>query len=299
MRPILAARRGLPCALLAGLALLTPAAAASEPIAAAAEIAGAVERPRLPLWELGMAAAAVSVPDYPGSDRNRLRVLPLPYGIYRGKTLRADDEGVRSRYRFSPTLELDLSFGGALPADSRGNAAREGMPDLDLLLELGPQLTVVLAEPERGASWRLALPARAVFSTDLTDFRWRGLLFAPELSYARTRVGGSAWTSSLSMGSDFGTAPLTRYFYEVAPEYARPGRPAYRAEAGYLESSLTAALSRTFGEKLTLFAFGRATSLRGSSNADSPLLREDLNFTVGLGFTYSLRRSRETVSIED
>ena len=293
------ARTGPLAALTVGLALSLPAKAAEPGELTATIPAAAIEREQLPLWELGIAAAGVSVPDYPGADRNRLRVLPIPYGIYRGRTLRADDEGVRSRYRFSPSVELDLSFGGALPADSRGNAAREGMPDLDLLLELGPQLTFVLAKPVRGVAWRLALPVRGVFSSDFGSFHSRGILFAPELSYNRTRVGGSAWTSGISLGSSIGTAPLTRYFYEVAPEYARVGRPAYEARGGYLESSLTASLSRMIGKNLTVFTFGRASSLQGSANADSPLLRDDLNLTLGLGFTYSLRRSQETVSLED
>lgn len=285
--------------LVASLGLTCLPSSADEMAEVAPAPVGTDERARLPLWELGVAAAAVTVPDYPGADRNRLRALPLPYGIYRGKTLRADDEGVRSRYRFSPSAELDLSFGGALPADSRGNAARAGMPDLDVMLEVGPQLTLLLAEPVRGASWRLALPVRAVFSTDFSNFRSRGLLLAPELSYARTKVGNSAWTSSLALGSSFGTAPLTRYFYEVAPEFARPERPAYTAESGYLESSLTAAVSRLFGDKLTVFSFIRGTSLHGAANSDSPLLRDEFNLTVGVGFSYSLRRSRETVSAED
>lgn len=284
--------------LLAGLSLLALIASA-EPTAVVSPTISSAERAALPLWELGVAAASVSVPDYPGADRNRLRVLPLPYAVYRGKTLRADDGGVRSRYRFSPTAELDVSFGGALPADSSGNAAREGMPDLDLLLEAGPQLTLQLAAPEPGASWRLALPVRGVFSTDFSNFKSRGLLFGPELSYARSKVAGSAWTTSLTAGSSFGTAPLGRYFYAVAPEFARADRPAFAAKHGYLESSLTAAASRSFRDKLNLFAFGRVTSLHGATNADSPLLRDKLNLTVGVGFTYRLRRSAETVSAED
>lgn len=281
------------------LAMLPLAAKASETSVVVSAPASSVARDELPLWELGVAAAGVSVPDYPGADRNRLRVLPLPYGVYRGKTLRADDEGVRSRYQFSPTAELDVSFGGALPADSSGNAAREGMPDLDFLLEAGPQLKLTLAKPAPGTAWQLALPVRAVFSTDFTNFKSRGLLFAPELSYSRTNVAGSAWTTSLAAASSFGTAPLGRYFYEVAPEFARPDRPAFSAEGGYLESSLTAAVSRQFQRKLTVFVFGRATSLHGAANTDSPLLRDELNYTLGAGFTYSLRRSQETVSAND
>lgn len=284
--------------LFAGFTLL-PFAVVAQPATVAEPVVSSAERAELPLWELGVAAIGVSVPDYPGADRNRLRVLPLPYAIYRGKTLRADDEGLRSRYLFSPTAELDVSFGGALPADSSGNAAREGMPDLDLLLEVGPQLTLRLAEPEPGASWRLVLPVRGVFSTDFSNFKSRGLLFAPELTYARSKVAGSAWTTSLTASSGLATESLHRYFYEVAPEFAQPARPAYEARGGYLESSLTAAVSRGFRDRLNVFVFGRVTSLHGAANADSPLLRDDLNFALGAGFTYRLRRSTETVSADD
>lgn len=286
-------------ALIGVLTLLPLAARAAELGVGPSTKPSATEREQLPLWELGVAAAAVTVPDYPGADRNRVRALPLPYAIYRGRTLRADDDGVRSRYRFSPTAEIDLSFGGALPADSKGNAAREGMPNLDLLLELGPQLILVLAEPLPGATWRLALPVRAVASTDFSSFDARGFRFAPELTYAQERVGGSPWTSSFTIGSSIATKSLTRYFYEVQPPFARVDRPAYEAKAGLVESSLTATVSRLFFDRLTVFTFGQLSSLTGSANADSPLLRDKLNFTVGAGFTYSLLRSPQTVSAQD
>ena len=164
---------------------------------------------------------------------------------------------------------------------------------------MGPQLTLKLAEPVPGASWRLVLPVRAVFSTDFTNLKSQGLLFAPELSYARRKVAGSAWTMSLTASSSFATEALHRYFYAVDPAFARSDRPAYAARAGYLESSLTAAVSRGIGEKLNVFVFGRATTLQGAANASSPLLRDDLNLAIGAGFTYRLRRSTETVSAHD
>ncbi|MFZ1980807.1 MAG: hypothetical protein WAU61_05820, partial [Smithella sp.] len=37
-----------------------------------------------PLWELGVGLGLLQMPDYRGSDENRLYVLPYPYVIYRG-----------------------------------------------------------------------------------------------------------------------------------------------------------------------------------------------------------------------
>lgn len=276
-------------ALVAACCLALPAVAAAQPAAP----------PPLPLWEIGLVGSTAILPDYPGADRNRVRVLPLPYAIYRGERLRADNGGLRGRYRFSPDVELDLSFGGALPADSDGNPAREGMPDLDLLLEIGPRLTVVFARPNSDSSVSVALPVRAVFSTDFSDIDQRGLLIAPELVYSDRQLAGSAWRTRLSIGPVFGTEPLMDYFYGVAPAFARTDRPAFETEGGYLESRLSLALSRPLSKAFTIFTFLRLSSLEGATNADSPLLRETFNYSGGVGLAYTFRRSQAAVRNED
>lgn len=254
--------------------------------------------PPLPLWELGAVGTGASVADYPGADRNQVRVLALPYAIYRGKTLRADDAGLRGRYRFTPDAELDLSFGGALPV-GRGNAARQGMPQLDLLLEVGPRLTLVFARPSADAAWSLAVPVRAVFSTDFTSIGSRGLITTPELVYTDRKLAGSAWRTRLAAGPVFASQGLMDYFYTVAPTFARADRPAYQAQGGYLQSRLTASASRAFNDALTLFTFAQASSLHGASNTHSPLLRDDFNWALGFGIAYTLRRSTQIVASED
>ncbi len=282
---LIAACCTLPYALLPGPAAAVAPAAAPTP-----------ERP--PLWEYGVITTVATLPDYPGADRNQLRVLPLPYAVYRGKTLRADGGGVRGRYRFTADTELDLSFGGALPV-GRGNPVREGMPKLDLLLEIGPRLTLVFARPSVGAAWSLALPVRAVFSTDFTQIASRGVVTTPELIYSNQRLADSDWRGRLAIGPVFASGALADYFYRVGPEFVRADRPAYEARGGYLESRLTLAFSRAFSDALTLFAFGRASALQGATNADSPLLRQQLNWATGVGLAWTFRRSAETVDFED
>lgn len=252
----------------------------------------------LPLWEVGIVTTGASLPDYPGADRNQIRALPLPFAIYRGNTVRADGGGLRGRYRFSADTEIDVSFGGALPV-GRGNSAREGMPKLDLLLEAGPRLTLVFARPRPGASYSLAAPLRAVFSTDFSGIASEGFIATPELVYSDQTLLGSRWRTRFAAGPVFVSRGLADYFYGVAPAFARVDRPAYRAEAGYLESRLSFTASRAFTEALTLFVFGRASSLHGASNGDSPLLRDELNWATGFGLAYSLRRSQQSVASED
>ena len=246
-----------------------------------------------------MVGSFAVLPDYPGSDHSRLRILPLPYAIYRGRTVRADNGGLRGRYRFTPDAEVDLSIGGALPASTRGDQARQGMPNLDLLLEVGPRLTITFLRPKSDASAGLELPVRAVFSTDFRDIEARGFVFAPEAFYTDHRIGNSAWRGRIGIGPVFATEQLMDYFYTVAPIYALPDRPAYNAKAGYLESRLNLAFGRDLKKNLSLFVFGRASSLAGATNADSPLLRRNFNVSAGLGVAYTFARSVETVPAEN
>ncbi len=254
--------------------------------------------PPQPLWEFGLVSTIATVPDYPGADRNQFRVLPLPYAIYRGKTVRSDSGGLRGRYRFTADTELDVSFGGALPV-GRGNEAREDMPELDLLLEIGPRITLTFARPKVDSSWSFVVPVRAVFSTDFTSIDSRGFITTPELVYADRQLAGSQWRARFGLGPVFATEGLNDYFYQVAPRFALADRPAYDARRGYMESRISATFVRAFNDSWTLFTFARLSSLQGASNADSPLLREKTNLAAGLGVAWTFRRSTETVTFED
>jgi outer membrane scaffolding protein for murein synthesis (MipA/OmpV family) len=278
---------------LIALVLAAPGLALAQPPEAPLD---ASENP--PLWEAGLVVAGATLPDYPGADRTQLRAFPFPFFIYRGKNFRTDNGGLRGRYRFSTDTELDLSFGGALPV-GRGNTAREGMPELDFLLEAGPRLNVVFWRREGGASASLLWPARVVFSTDLSNFEHQGFLTAPELAYSTRRLGGSQWRARFSAGAILATEPLMDFFYGVSPEFATPTRPAYVAEGGLLETRFTVSAAREFSPRFSLFTFGRLSSLDGTANTASPLVRERLNVSLGLGIAYTFRRSQQRVSPED
>ena len=125
---------------------------------------GALAQPRMggerrPLLEAGVFGGGGWIPDYPAAGQNHLRGLALPYVLYRGEVLRSDDRGVRGRFYRKDDLEFSLSFGGALGARSRDNRAREGMPNLDYLGEVGPAL--------RWVAWRDGTKRRAVLELPL------------------------------------------------------------------------------------------------------------------------------------
>ena len=122
--------------------------------------------PTKPLWELCVAGGALYSPDYPAADKNSLHLLALPYVIYRGDFLRlGKDSIVKGVFIDNNYAELNLSLAASFNSNSNHNNARRGMPDLDYLVEIGPQLKIKLGKLFGGRT-ELQLPVRAVFSTD-------------------------------------------------------------------------------------------------------------------------------------
>jgi outer membrane scaffolding protein for murein synthesis (MipA/OmpV family) len=257
----------------------------------------AAQEVRLPMFEAGVAGGGGWLPDYPAADQNHLRGIVVPYVIYRGEVLRADDQGVRGRVLRGERVGLDLSFSGAFPSSSDDNKARRGMPDLDWQGEVGPALRLTLwrdaAHPRRV---NLELPVRAVFSSDLTSVSYRGFVFSPELAYEDRNIGFTGARLRIGLGPIFATSRLQQYFYDVAPEYARADRPAYRADGGYLGTRLQFSYRVPITEHISFVGGGRVENFAGAANADSPLHRQDWNGTVALGFAWSFYRSETMVA---
>lgn len=251
------------------------------------------DAPALPRWEAGLAAGAGRVPDYPGADQSHWRGIVLPYVIYRGPVLRVDERGIRSRFLDTAHWELDLTASGAFNA--RSNERRQGMPELDYLFGIGPQL-VYKGWATQGSGPTLHLKLRALGSTDFERLDSRGASFAPELRWRLRGVAGPASTLTLSVEPTWTSRPLQRYFYEVEPSQATATRPAYRARAGYLGTEFGAALRQRLDRELSWFVTGSVTSLHSATNVASPLLASRGNVAIGAGLVWTPWRSREAAA---
>ncbi|MFO1251919.1 MAG: MipA/OmpV family protein [Inhella sp.] len=138
--------------------------------------------------------------------------------------------------------------------------------------------------------WQALMPLRAVF--DLSDgMARRGWAFEPELVYARRSAG--RWRYSLGIGAIAADRRLADTFYGVQPAQALPERPAYAARAGLVAWRLSSGFSRPLGSDWRLFGFARLDSVAGAANRDSPLVRQTLGWSAGLGLSYTFARSSE------
>ena len=264
-------------------------------LAALALLAGAArlaaQEVRRPLLEAGVFGGGGLVPDYPAADRAQARPLLLPWLVYRGELFQSDENGLRGRLYRATDLELTINFNGSL-ASSASGGAREGMPDLDYLGEIGPSL--------RWSAWRdetrrtrlsLEVPLRAAFGTDLSRIRHRGFVFAPEIALERFAVVTPEGRARIGLGPVFASGGLMDYWYRVKPNEARPERPEYNADCGFLGLRLQFSYRTPLTERLSLTAGGRVENFSGATNEGSPLFRSDFNVTVVGGLSMTLYRT--------
>lgn len=245
--------------------------------------------PNLPLWEAGIGAAVFNTPAYPGASDRSNRGLVLPFLLYRGKVLRADQQGVGARLLDTDKVEFDIGFAGALPSRSDDVEARRGMPDLGTLVEFGPRVKYKFADLGEAGRLRFELPVRAVIEAR-GGLRRQGWTTEPRFVWER-RGDGGRWTMEAQVGAVFGDRRIHGYFFDVAPQYATADRPAYRAGSGLMLVRTGVFGTVRVNPDVRAFAFVRLDSYAGNANRESPLFRKDVGASAGVGLAWTLARS--------
>lgn len=266
------------------LNLAACAASLSLPLTVSAQ-----DRPGLPLWEAGIGSAALSMPAYPGASVRSSRILPFPILIYRGEVLRADQSGIGARLFQSERAEFDVGLAGALPVEADDVPERVGMPELGGMFEFGPRLKLRLAQPSALSNVRFELPLRAVFEAR-GGIHHRGYSIEPKLAY-EVRDARAAWTLEANLSAVWADGQLQRHFYEVAPQYVAPGRPAYAADGGLLLTRVGLYGTRRINDDVRLLGYVRLESYSGAANRASPLHRRDTGSAAGVGVMWTLGRA--------
>ncbi len=258
-------------------------------------LSGTVHAEQKPLWELGGGIGYIDFPDYRGSDERSRYFLPIPFFIYRGDLIQIDRESVRSRLFKSERMELDISLNGSVPVDSDDNEARRGMDDLDPTIEIGPVLKVhLLEDPTQKYQLDLRLPVRAVISSGIEHV---GFTAQPQLNLdVANPLGFVGWKLGLVTGPLFGDTDYHNYFYGVEPQFAHPGRAAYKADGGYAGAQVITALSKRF-PRYWVGGFLKWDTLDKASFEDSPLVRDNSNLTAGLAISWVFKVSDRLVDV--
>ncbi|MEY3251733.1 MAG: hypothetical protein RL227_706 [Pseudomonadota bacterium] len=273
-------------ALLCAGALCTSTPAQAQPADEPGPEAADDGRPPQPLWEAGIAAFGARSPAYPGARQRTSNAIALPYLLYRGRVLRAEQGTVGVRAAKTERMELDVGFAGSFGSAASDNDARRGLPDIGTLVEFGPRLRWRLG-PAFGGNLGAAVPLRGVFDHN-TRYEYRGMALEPSISWSRRAAG---FNFGGSLGLLIADARLADTFYGVAPVFATAGRPAYEAQAGLVATRLSFNLSRRLGPDWVVFGFARVDSVRGAANESSPLVDKTRGTAMGLGVSWTFARS--------
>ena len=256
-----------------------------------------------PLWEFGLGPVGFYLPDYRGADQSRGYIYPFPYVVYRGDFFKIDRYGIRTLFIDTDRVELDLSGYGTPPVDSSKNTARQGMPDLNPTIEVGPAVNITLARDKPTSyTYRLdlRLPVRAAFATNLySEFQGIGFTSYPNLSLdLRPEFLGGRWNVGIQAGVLYGSQRYHQYFYSVSPQFATPTRPAYSAPGGYSGAVFVASFSRRF-DKVWVGGYVRYDNLSGAVFDPSPLVLRNSAIGGGIAIAWVFAESDRKVEADD
>lgn len=250
----------------------------------------------LPRYEYGVIGIASTLPHYRGSDESTNYYFPVPYFIYRGEWFKANREGLRGIFWRSKRFTTEISLSGNPPV-SDDNEAREGMDELDAIIEIGPALRFYFRDDGEWNSFYMQANVRATTSIgfdDGVDTAYQGFTSGLTITYLNsTLLKEQKIRFHVNGGLKFSSSEFNKYFYEVAPEFATDQRTSYEAEGGYGGLHLSGSIVKEFGSKFRVGVYGRWLNNSGTVYEDSPLMREDNNYVLGAMLIWKIGESEE------
>lgn len=255
-----------------------------------------IPRKKLPVYEYGVMALGAHLPHYRGSDEYSTYAFPLPYFVYRGEKIKANRDGVRGIFMRYNNFETAVSLSGNPPVSDE-NEAREGMAELDGIIELGPAMRYYFYEyGERDACY-LQYNVRAAFSIgfdDGLDISSQGFISDLSLIYKNSSLFEAQHLRyHFSTGPQFADSRFHSYFYDVNEDDVTVTRERYSAGSGYGGWQLSASILKELTSKIWLGLYARWMNSDGVSFEDSPLVEETNNYVVGSMFIWKFGESEE------
>lgn len=241
-------------------------------------------------WELGVGLSVLDIPFYPGSSQSKAYLVPIPHILYRSENIEIDN-GLQATFLKTPKVRIDLSADFGVPVNSVDSTSRIGMPDIDLVIQIGPSVELTLAggrfEPSHT---RLEFPVRAAVATDFASAEQVGWIFEPRLTYETRRPYKTGFAYLLSAGLRYASEEYNDYYYAVDPAFATATRSAFDAGSGY-SGLFVDAIANWRTDDLIYFAFVRYQNLTAAVFEDSPLVEQKDYFFIGAGLTWVFARN--------
>ena len=238
--------------------------------------------------ELGIGGFATSLPKYIGSNERNNYALPFPYIYYKSDRLELDRNAFTGFIWRKNNWYLDVSASGSIPVKSNNTKVREAMPDINFVGEIGPVLKYYFIGDINSAEQLLVgFHTRKAFSIDLSSIKTVGWSYGPSIQYSQNIAPFSNGNLSLdaSLNIDFSDDNYLNFYYGVSEQYAKLERETFEMESGYKGSSLSLGFTWD-NDKIWLGSFIKYNTLGGAKQQDSPLVKKDNNWSIGLGLVW-------------
>ena len=237
--------------------------------------------------EVGLGMSAVHVPHYIGSDEAEDFYLPFPYLRYRSEKISVDRNLIQANLWRTGNWSLEISLGGAVKVDSDKNEARQGMSDLDFIIEAGPAVHYYFqGNRKQENALYFELPLRGAISTDFTAGEYRGYTFNPRVVWRRGyQMGPYEVRPQLTVGIRTASSHYHDYTYGVKGQDVTEQRQQYKAQSGYGGFQLGYSTAVLWSDWLVA-GFMRYVNISGAAYDDSPLVKKENSVLLGVASAY-------------
>lgn len=236
-------------------------------------------------WELGMGVGHLTTSAYIGSSETVTLTTPVPFIKLKTDWFDLSEGSLKMKWFEETPFRLSFNFDVGLPVDSSDIALRQGMADLDPVLQFGPMLSYQL-KPSGSVNWKVELPLLYAFSVAGSDSASQGWTFTPRIAM---RLLLSETTSPLdlevSLGPVYGAKKIHQYYYSVLQDDVTADRNAYDAEGGYAGYRLNISFTKRVDE-LWFGLYLRYHNLSGAKYSDSPLVDQNDYWLVTFAMSY-------------
>ncbi len=233
-------------------------------------------------WTIGGGIGHLNANAYIGTNEKTIINVPFPYFKLSTKWFDANKESTQLKLFNQTPFRLGLNYDVSLPVKSEDISKREGMSDLDPLLQIGPMLSYQL-NINSNFVWKWELPLLYAFSINDRTFNPNGWNVMPRIS-ANLIITEFKSTSSLtwSFGPVYGSKQYHQYYYSINDADSTTNRSEYLATEGLAGYRI----NFSFRKETENYWFGfyiRHQNLTNAVFVDSPLVSDTQYWSTGIG----------------
>lgn len=225
-------------------------------------------------WELGMGLGHLTSHAYMGSSEQVTLTTPVPFIKLQTDWFDLSEGSLKMNWFEDTPFRLSFNFDVGLPVESKDVELRQGMDDLDPIVQVGPMITYHL-ENVGNVEWKIEAPVLFAYSADGADLDSTGWTFTPRIAM-RFQINNakSPLDLEMSLGPVYSAKKYHQYYYSVASNDVNTDRGFYQSDGGFAGYRLNMSFTKRVDD-LWFGLYLRYHNLSDAEFRDSPLVEQD------------------------